>query len=569
MASTVLYPPIVDSYMPAFIAGPTSSCDIYFSLSKFNGGLDITNGNYSAQAVIMKQSSGINIVNKDETNINNKCRKTGIILDIPIIRATGDNLYYITLHNEDIKSESEKYGWEIGTIYKVQIRISAIKFSNTENQGEAEWLANNPTEFSEWSTTCILKAIGKIDFNIPNYNYSTEDPQAGSLVKIDAEELHFVGDFKCLDKSEKLYSYRVKLYDDNNKITEDSGLLYSNKYYDVNQFGYNFKTEPINDTFYKVEIEYETINKYTGILNLPLIYIHFNELEMITTQLLSVENDVDDMVAKVSSIFEEEEEGRVILQLYDPDGYHTSDLMIRRADSRDNFKSWTDIKIMEPTEQYFYDYTIESGVWYKYGIQKHEKIGTQINRGVLNIINTPIMRNFNYSFLLGENNQQLKLQFDNEFSGYKINVSEGQSVTIGGQFPLITRNGATKYKSFSLGGLISFNMDENNLFLSKDQIYKFEEVKQLYEQYNQKMGITYHDYIYEKEFRNAVIDFLYNGKHKLFKSSTEGNMLVYLMDINLTPNNQLGNLIHSFSSSAVEVCKPTTENYIKYKILTI
>ena len=35
MASYVLYPPIVDGYMPSFVAGNSSYCRVYFSLSKF------------------------------------------------------------------------------------------------------------------------------------------------------------------------------------------------------------------------------------------------------------------------------------------------------------------------------------------------------------------------------------------------------------------------------------------------------------------------------------------------------------------------------------------------------
>ncbi len=35
-----------------------------------------------------------------------------------------------------------------------------------------------------------------------------------------------------------------------------------------------------------------------------------------------------------------------------------------------------------------------------------------------------VMRNFNYSFLLGQNNQQLKLMFDNTMNSFKIQMQE-------------------------------------------------------------------------------------------------------------------------------------------------
>ena len=72
--------------------------------------------------------------------------------------------------------------------------------------------------------------------------------------------------------------------------------------------------------------------------------------------------------------------------------------------------------------------------------------------------------------------------------------------------------------------------------------------------------------MYEKFFRDKVTDFLYDGKIKLFRSPTEGNMLVRLMDISLSPNQQLGRLVYSFSATVYEIDKPTFENYLKYGI---
>ena len=47
--------------------------------------------------------------------------------------------------------------------------------------------------------------------------------------------------------------------------------------------------------------------------------------------------------------------------------------------------------------------------------------------------------------------------------------------------------------------------------------------------------------------------FLQDGKVKVFKSETEGNMLIRLMDISFTPNKTLGRRIYSFSATAYEI----------------
>ena len=62
------------------------------------------------------------------------------------------------------------------------------------------------------------------------------------------------------------------------------------------------------------------------------------------------------------------------------------------------------------------------------------------------------------------------------------------------------------------------------------------------------------------------MDFLYANKVRLFRSATEGNILIKLMDINLTPNATLGRRIYSFTATAYEVDAATIKNYDKYGI---
>ena len=53
-----------------------------------------------------------------------------------------------------------------------------------------------------------------------------------------------------------------------------------------------------------------------------------------------------------------------------------------------------------------------------------------------------------------------------------------------------------------------------------------------YEQYNHNHRISeLYDYNLERDFREAVMNFLYEDTVKLFKSASEGNMLVKLTDI--------------------------------------
>jgi hypothetical protein len=60
-------------------------------------------------------------------------------------------------------------------------------------------------------------------------------------------------------------------------------------------------------------------------------------------------------------------------------------LTIRRTSSKSNFKKWEDVYTTTITENaplrlIWYDYTIESGVFYHYGIQKRNSLG---KRGII------------------------------------------------------------------------------------------------------------------------------------------------------------------------------------------
>ena len=78
-----------------------------------------------------------------------------------------------------------------------------------------------------------------------------------------------------------------------------------------------------------------------------------------------------------------------------------------------------------------------------------------------------------------------------------------------------------------------------------------------------------YNFSYEREFKLEVLDWLNDGKPKLFKSPTEGNILVRLMNTSFTPEQVLGRMIYSFSTTMYEIDDLTLENIDKYKIQNI
>lgn len=582
MASKTLYPPIVDNYMPAFVVGENGECTIYFSLSKFNSYSDFKSG--SVQASITKQNTGMSVV--DTTQIYHK---TGIILNLEIKQVLNENnLYYIKISNSDLSSISGDYrGWIPGWIYKIQLRLSEINYNPNEGIGEATWLANNASSFSEWSTICIVKAIGKIDYVLPNLEIDTR-PSQTTISSLDNRYvydsfLRLTGFFENkIDPTELIHSYSFTLFDDNDNILEESGEIYSNQFQDNNTINYLMKTELKNNNNYKLAFKFITINNYEGGFfkvddstdERYSFTCSFNNVGDPRASIASIENNLSEVITDDMTTRElEENEGRVAIKFYSL-RYTTlsGNFCIRRSSSLDNFQTWEDIYIYVCKQEdindapIFYDYTIESGVWYKYGVQE---IATNGDRSRLDQMQNPVMRNFNYSYILGKNNQQLKLKFDNTMGSFKYQTAESKVDPIGAQYTDISRNAATYYKAFPINGLISFWMDENKLFIDKSKIYKYDNIAEMYENYNKDNGILQYDYIYEKQFRDAVLKFLYDGEYKLFKSPTEGNIIIRLMDVNCVPNQSLDRMIYSFSANAYEMDSPTMANYLKYGLANI
>ena len=544
MASRVLYPPTLNNYMPAFIAGSSAYCRVYFSLSKFNSSSDFK----SVHISVTKQDSGASVVNTE--NGSNRFRATGIIIPKQgndIVVQVAENLFYVDILNEDIAN-----GWTSGWIYKIQLRLSSIECELSDGIGLADWINANASNFSEWSTICVIKVIGINNITIPTFNYDSAESNANKDTTLSLSTLDITGSYSNTDNSEKLYSYKMRLLDSSN-VLEESDILYSSQYINANQFAYTFKTELKQDKNYIFELEYSTNNKYNGKVKIPFQVIYAAGTA-IDAFLRSAETGAESLA------YAEEEEGRIALQVYSPgDEIFSGNLCIRRASAADNFTKWEDIKILTIGNKKFndigtiYDYTAISGVEYKYGIQSiDEETGV---RGILNKMEKPIKREYHYSYLLGENCQQLKLKFNNTVSNYKTAVSDIRTDTIGGKYPFITRNGNMYYKNFSINGLISYNMDENHLFVPKD--FMGREVEDFY------------DYTYEREFRDEVLKFLYDGKPKLFKSPTEGNVLVRLTDVQATPEQAISRMIYSFSANAWEIDEPIIESFVKYNLISV
>lgn len=533
-----LYPPIVDTYVPAFLADSGTDkdiCRIYFTLSQFNTMADIAN----VQVTVRSQYTNLSVLDKSKypseimiTNIQEDTTKTS------------DDRYYIELYKTDIQGGK----FEINQYYKVQMRFTHKDApAAPSNQALDAWLAANIDLFSEWSTVCLIRGISTPQLAVSGFTIEGGNISWANYNPTIYGAIRFVNE----EETEKLKSYQVKLYHNGSLLT-DSGIQYTNTNNDPNSFTYTFKYNFIAGETYKFTIECVTLNLYSALATYEF-------------SVAAEENEILDMSFGATT---DEENGRIILNIKKSDiteGF-TGELVLRRASSNTNFTIWEDLKTYTYNgetniKETFNDMTIESGVWYKYYIQKRSKGVAASTK----YIKTPLMIIFDDMFLTTKD-RQLKIKFNPTVSSFKRTIQESRTDTLGSQFPLIRRNGHANYAQFPIGGLISFQIDESELFTSLEEL--FGDNLKLYTSHNDKNRITEaNDIVYEKLFKDKVIEFLYNEQPKLFRSATEGNFIVKVMDASFTPNATLGRRIVSFTATAYEIAECNIENFKKYDIL--
>lgn len=543
-----LFPPTIETYMPAFLldsGNPTKDiCKIYFSISAYNTINEIAN----VQVTIVDQNTNISIL--DETKYPSGIKITEMYEDIT--KQTNDK-YYITITKDDLKEKQ----FEINTYYKVQIRFTSTNASSLSNsiingnQAIDSWLSENLANFSEWSTICLVHGI-----STPSLQLQNLDPLA-EYTEWNSGNVDIVGNLTFLNKEEDetLRSYEIRVYDENEKEIINTGFLYGETYINVNQINYTFKYLFQEGKKYRINIHYITENLYEEDIDYNIIIIETGgkRLDAILITELDEENSRIGVHVRGNEL-----------------NKYTGNVMIRRTDSKSNFTIWEDIHLAkiedEPLDFIWYDNTIESGVWYSYCAQEINSLG---HRSIIIKTRNPVLMVFDDMFLTKEK-QQLKIKFNPQISSYQRTVSDNIMTTIGSKYPFVTRNGNMNYRQFQISGTISHFIDRDGLLISRDNMYESDDVLQLYDEYNDdKNIIPQYDYTYERDFREKVMDFLYSNDVKLFRSATEGNILVKLTNISFQPNQTVGRLIWNFSATVQEIADNTIENYHLYGVQSL
>ena len=353
---------------------------------------------------------------------------------------------------------------------------------------------------------------------------------------------------------EKVYSYCFNVYDANGNLYDTSGEIVHDNSKDVDEnisydkFILNKGLE--NNLSYSISYNVKTINGFT--------------FENPTRYRIMIKESIDPQIEAVLEATTNYDNGYVNLRLVgkkDPETgletVTTGAFLISRASDKDNFITWEEVyrfnlSAQKPSRLLWRDYTTEQGHTYKYALQQYNDFGLYSNRMETN----EVCCDFEDAFLF-DGKRQLKIKYNPKVSSFKTDVLETKVETIGSKHPFIFRNGNVNYKEFPISGLVSYFMDEESIFT------------QIPPEEDRTTNLISENIKNERNFKLSVLDWLNNGEVKLFRSPTEGNYIVRLMNVSMSPDDTLGRMLHTFSCTAYEIADYTYKEMNKYDLIHI
>ena len=529
-----LSPPQIESKLPAFAKDSEGlvSINIPFTLNRAVGRDEVK------EVKILIKTVQTNIVKAilTTTNISERYGKRGYVATFSEMEGKND------------KNQNVTFEPQIGQYYKIQLACCS---SSSDN------------DIGYYSTVGVIKctAAPVVEFNTTNlkknsYEYTVTCKQLQGVNSTTGEPLG--------DITEKVYSYSFNLYDSTNKLIETSGEQIHNYNKDTNSYEQTdtwvMRRALDPNAIYVLEYNAITINGYKIGPKRQTIIDGETLPPNVHANLIALSNNDD---------------GYIDLKLIgNGDKVRVSgSFILIRSSSEDNYEKWypmTKFNLVQwdatTTKDICRDYSVQQGIEYQYAIQAYNSEGLYSNR----LYTKKIICDFEDAFLY-DGDRQLKIRFNPKISSFKSTILESKTNTIGSKYPFIFRNGNVEYKEFQISGLISILGDENNEFKSNLPINRnLQRPMTPSPSGVDDMGnwLTGENYYREREFKLQVMEWLNNGKPKLFRSPAEGNYIVRLMSVSLSPNDTLGRMLHTFTCSATEIAAPTFENFYDYGFIT-
>lgn len=540
-----LYPPSIEGKLPAF-AGSTLKIPITMN-----------------RAVNMNQVSSMRAMIK---TVQTNQLKATLVGALNYEKTTGKYYALFTLNGS--------FQPNLGQYYKVQVAY-----------------VDKKSEVGYYSTVGTIKYTSYPSLTIPGLEenfygrydyigiYSQENEQK-TITNPETGVVTVVEEIKR-DNTEKAYSYCFELTDSDGNIVATSGEQLHDASTD----------RAVSRSSDKWSIRRELTKGVPFYLQYKVTTS--NGLEVSSARYLVMDQDSVDIDMELALVTEMDfDNGCVALSFYPLSSQGDEQVVINgsfvlvRSSSLDNFGSWDEVyrftysnvslTVGHPVKLWE-DCTVQQGVKYTYALQAYNSYGLYSNK-ILSVNKDSPDDNFIYvdfeDAFLYDGERQLRIRYNPKVTSFKETVLESKMDTIGSQFPFVFRNGNVRYKEFPISGLLSLQSDPEERFLkgvqSKDLVSTREWTPSGQEPSNNLDNLLTGTNIQrEREFKIAVLEWLNNGKPKLFRSPAEGNYIVRLMNVSLSPNDTLGRMLHTFSCTAYEIAECSFDNLVSLDLMSL
>ena len=556
---------------------------------------------------------------------------------VALAQTQGIRLLIKTISSETVYEENIPNSSIVDLSFKVVLQQSLLNVGQYYKVQLAYIDTNNLVGY--YSTIGIMKAIAKPEVSLTLEKHSINFFNGEFTGKYEIPEA--IGDIQIHDLSERVYSYQFNIYDAKGKLYATSGVqIHDNNTDSLHNEGLRisydtWKPEKFGEEdspFYTIEYKITTLNGYEGVSSRYRLQMQTG-LTMSPSMIIYPLPDFENGCVEIVLIGEPDE------SLLAEQKYTGSYSICRRVVSDYDDESWVEIHRFrltdqEPSSYTFRDFTVEQGVTYKYSIQQINSYGMFTSR----IISQPVYADFEDMFLF-DGRRALRIRFNPKVSSFKTTLQESKTDTIGSKYPYFFKNGNVAYKEFPISGLLSYFIDDAELFIKdaalglepekggrgpswvfgkQDNIIKqkvHEDDKEYpyvdyfgdnityrnvdksvkdrwallhpnfkyYQQYNtwvskrkqdaearvRTRNFTGYNLFAERKFKLTVLDWLNNGELKLFKSPAEGNYVVRLMNNSLSPQDALGRMIHTFTSTAYEAADNSMASLLASGIISL
>lgn len=356
----------------------------------------------------------------------------------------------------------------------------------------------------------------------------------GSNGEININPYKFVAKYTSADSTEKPYLYQFDLYDRDKNLLISSGEQFNDTYeltYQLQEW-FQYYIKLIITTANGVTAE----SGYYRIMEAPNVNVDNHMKLEVNNGILMFNGDIGyyKILRVEEAVFQND------TNKYREDTPAKAKSAVA-SDAETPFRQWQDVHhfaITNLNDFYtWFDTTTEAGKSYQYCVQQYG-VSRLSQRSEIVKVEAVELEDAE----LIDADKRFIIKYNPKINNFKNTLLESKVDTIGGKFPFIFRNGEVKYKEFAISGLITLAKETN---------------------------LTVENHNVERDYRLEMLDWLNNGKAKIYRSTPEGNYIVRLLNVSLTPEQKLGRLIGTFSATAYEIADYNYKNLKKYNFFNL